>query len=206
MAAYNRRAYLANAQMDEDNTRNSFRASSSLSANLMMTSIAGRELTCTSCDEKCGTKSLLTVCSYVYCNECLISYVDSSLQPGQHFPPHCCSIPITLQHCKEHLSPELVQRYEAKQAHIAASCSLLCAEPGCRIIIPEEKIVKDIGNCPGCNRNTCIRCRTAEHAGKDCPTNRERQELLDLAKEKGWQECYRCSSMIEQNMGCNHMT
>ncbi len=103
-------------------------------------------------------------------------------------------------------STMLIERYEAKQAEIAAACSLLCAEPGCRIIISKEKTIQKVGLCPGCNRGTCAKCRTAQHEGKECPTDEEHQELLELAKEKGWQSCYQCNYMIELNFGCNHTT
>ena len=126
--------------------------------------------------------------------------------PARLFHRSAARVPFTLKILRASLPPKLVTDYEAKQAKIAAACSLLCAEPGCRVIIPEDKIVDDVGHCPACNRNTCVKYRTAQHEGKDCPTDEERRRVVELAKDKKWQVCYQCNNMIELNVRCNRMT
>lgn len=130
-----------------------------------MTSLPDLVLTCVSCNEPCAPQSFVAACEHAYCNVCLTSYVESGLQTIGAFPPQCCSVPITLQLSRTHLTPQIIERYEAKQAEIAAVCSLLCAEPGCRIIIPKEKIIENVGLCPGCNRGTCANILGAENPG-----------------------------------------
>lgn len=120
IASHNNRAFLSNAQLDENNIRSSFRASSSPPANLIMTSLPELVLTCVSCNEPCAPQSFVAACEHAYCNVCITSYVESGLQPIGVFPPQCCSVPITLQLSRTHLTPQIIERYEAKQAEIAA--------------------------------------------------------------------------------------
>lgn len=163
-------------------------------------------LTCISCGDENDNTSFSAPCKHSYCDDCLASYVESALEPDGVFPPRCCNLSITLQSARAHLQRDLINRYEEKHADIVAACSLPCAQPGCCVVIPPEKIVEGLGHCLACNNYTCTSCRLQEHKDKPCPTDAERELLMKLAKEKGWQACYRCNNMIELNFGCNHMT
>ena len=165
-----------------------------------------QRLTCTSCSEEDDAISFIAPCRHSYCDDCLASYMKSALQPDGFFPPLCCNLPITLQSVRIHLNHDLVKRYEEKCAENFAACSLLCAQSGCCVVIPPEKIVDGLGHCLACNNYTCTRCRLQEHKDKPCPTDEEQEDLMKLAKEQGWQACYRCNNMIELNFGCKHMT
>ncbi len=165
-----------------------------------------QRLTCISCDEEDGVVLFTAPCKHSYCDDCLNSYVKSALEPDGTFPPLCCNLPITLQSARTHLHPDLVKHYEEKRAEIVAACSLPCAQSGCCVVIPPENIVDCLGHCPACNNYTCTKCRLQEHKEKPCPTDAEQEQVLKLAKEHGWQACYRCNNMIELNFGCNHMT
>lgn len=165
-----------------------------------------QKLTCISCDDESDTIAFNAPCKHHYCDDCLASYVESALEPDGIFPPLCCNLPITLQSARAHLCHDLIKRYEEKHAEIVAVCSLLCAQPGCCVVIPPEKVVGGLGHCLACNNNTCTKCRLQEHKDQPCPTDTEQEDLTRLAKEQGWQACYRCNNMIELNFGCNHMT
>lgn len=161
---------------------------------------------CTSCgDEEDGTW-FTAQCKHSYCDECLPSYVKSALEPAGTFPPICCNLPIKLHSARAHLPHDMVKRWERKHAEILAACSLICAQPGCCVVIPPEKTVEGLGHCLACNNYTCTRCRLQVHKDKPCPTDVEQEDLMKLAKEQGWQACYRCNNMVELNFGCNHMT
>lgn len=203
---HNSRAFPNNGQIDGDDTRNSFVDSFIPSPEFSMTNPSDPDLACVSCNEPCTLRPFIAACKHAYCIGCLTPYVEGSLKPGETFPPQCCRIPFTLRILRDHLPQQTIACYESKQAEIATLSSLLCSEPGCRIIIPEDHIVNDLGNCPGCNRNTYSKCRTTQHDGKECPTDKEREEVMKMVKEKGWQACYHCNNMIELNFGCNHMT
>ena len=162
--------------------------------------------TCISCTEKIEAVPFTAPCKHSYCDDCLASYVKSALEPAGTFPPVCCNLPITLQSARAHLDHDLVKRYEEKQSEIVASCSLVCAQSGCCVVIPSENIVDGLGHCLACNNYTCTMCRMQAHKKDPCPKDEELRELKELAKKKGWQTCYRCNNMVELNVGCNHMT
>lgn len=200
--AHNNLASLINAQiepMDANTSRENTPPNGS-------TPMQRRTCISFSCDDEKDATWFTAPCEHSYCNDCLASYVKSALEPDGTFPHLCCNLPITLESVRAHLHHDLVKRYEEKHAEIIAACSLVCAQPGCCVVIPPEKIVEDLGHCLACNYYTCTRCRQREHKDKACATNAEQEELLKLAKEKGWQACYRCRNMIELNFGCNHMT
>lgn len=206
ITAHNRLAVLINAQLSQDYSQEDF---TNMQANATIQPLAqpqGPKPVCTACQEECRPESFIAACQDTYCNDCLVSYVNSALEPGGTFPPICCDRPLTLQLLETYIPSELLYRYQAKQASIKEACSLICAEPGCCLIIEEKDIDEDVGHCLTCKRYTCRKCRNAQHRGKACPTDAEQEKVFILAKEKGWQPCYQCNNMIERNFGCNHMT
>ena len=145
------------------------------------------------------------LCRHEFCKPCLAQYIESALQPGATFPPQCCGLPVTFGTVQRHLSPELATRFGEKQRQIFSNCSLLCARRGCCVEIPENNITGMKGHCLACNGNTCKACRKTWHGGRPCSIDPEREAILQLAKKKGWQSCYRCNNMVELKLGCFHM-
>lgn len=200
ITAHNNLAFMTNAQVEPIDANISRET-------LLQTGFTLQQRpTCISCDDKNDANLFAAPCKHGYCDECLASYVKSALEPDGNFPPGCCNLPITLQSARPHLHYDWVKSYEERYAEINAACSLLCARPGCCVVIPQEKIVEGLGHCTACNNYTCTRCRLQKYRDKLCPTDAEQEDLLKLAKEKGWCRCYRCNNMIELNFGCNHMT
>lgn len=181
-------------------------ASISPETHLQTESTPKQSLTCISCGDDNDSISFTASCKHSYCDGCLATYVKTALEPDGIFPPQCCKLPIPLKLARGYLHHDLIKRYEEKQAEIVAASSLLCAQSGCRVVIPPEEIVEGLGHCLACNNYTCIRCRLQKHKDQPCPTDAELEDLMELAKEQGWQACYRCNNMIELNFGCNHMT
>ena len=164
-----------------------------------------QKLQCISCNDEVEALSFVAHCKHRYCDECLASYVKSGLEPAATFPPACCNLPITLQNAQAHLHHDLVKGWQKKHMEIVESCSLVCAKSGCCVVIPPEKIVDGVGHCLACNNFTCRKCRMQVHKDEPCPKDAELRDVMNLAKKKGWQICYRCNHMIELNVGCNHM-
>jgi len=161
---------------------------------------------CVACGDDGLEEAFVSVlCKHRFCKTCLAQYTESALQPGATFPPQCCGLPVTFGMVQKHLSPELATRYGEKQRQIFSNCSLLCARRGCCVEILENKITGMKGHCLACNGNTCKACRKAWHGDKPCSIDPEREAILQLAKKKGWQSCYRCNNMVELNLGCFHM-
>lgn len=145
-------------------------------------------------------------CGHLYCMVCLAAYVEASLTPtDSEFPPVCCKLPITPDIIKNSVLPDLFKRYTERKGQEFARCALYCAEQGCAVAIEQANIADNKGHCVACNRDTCKLCRLAWHGIEKCPTNEEREKTMALSKSEGWQSCYKCSNMVELNMGCYHI-
>ena len=163
--------------------------------------------TCTSCgDDGLSEDMINTTCGHSYCLECTIQYVQVSLRPDSIFPPSCCDLPLTLAMIQDHISLDVMRQYTAKQDEIANACSLRCAQPSCKTMIPLENIEESKGRCPVCHQNTCRNCKLVWHGSDVCKEGKEREEIVKLAKEKGWQFCFMCRNCVGISHGCNHIT
>lgn len=72
----------------------------------------------------------------------------------------------------------------------------------CRIPIPPQ-VLGYVGICHTCHARTCTLCKRIAHDG---PCLDEETEIMELAKQSGWQQCPKCHHLIELNTGCNHIT
>ena len=146
---------------------------------------ADNAIICTCCGDQLGSDPFTTLCKHVYCSDCLANYVDCALHLGEKFSPHCCRIPITLELSRGHIPPYLTKRFEEKQIEITAATSLLCTEPGCRVIICEDNFVEGLGQYLACRYYTCASRNFERHKGRVCPTDKESELVLRSAKEQG---------------------
>ncbi|KAL8719937.1 MAG: hypothetical protein Q9181_007991 [Wetmoreana brouardii] len=167
---------------------------------------AGNLQFCVSCGEQDTGQDFADVaCDHVYCRECLIAYCEASIGLTCTFPPQCCGLPMTLDVIQTHVPLDLSRRFTEYQDEMAGACLNLCAETTCKTLIPEGEIEGSKGHCIACNRLTCIKCKSPWHPGLPCAIDEGSEELMELAKEKDWQVCYRCGHMVELNMGCHHI-
>ena len=102
--------------------------------------------TCISCGDDNDIVFFTAPCKHSYCGDCLLSYVKSALEPDGIFPPQRCNLLNRLQSARAHLNYDLVKRYEEKHAEVVAASSMLCAQPGCWVVIPPEEIVEGVGH------------------------------------------------------------
>ena len=143
-------------------------------------------------------------CAHGYCRACVIHMFEAAIADESSFPPRCCE-EITVAVARDFLSPELVQRYEAKAFEFSTPNRTYCSTPTCSTFIPPNQIRIDVGTCPRCRHQTCTICKAASHTG-DCPEDPSHQSLLATAQREGWQQCYSCHRLVEIHYGCNHMT
>ena len=163
--------------------------------------------TCTGCADDGPPKEMIhTKCGHSYCFGCTKQYVQVSLRPDSTFPPSCCDLPLTLAMIKDHVTLDVIRQYIAKQDEIANACSLRCAQPSCKTMIPQDKIENSKGICPTCHKHTCRNCKLVWHESKVCRQGKVREEIVKLAKKKGWRFCFMCRSCIGISYGCNHIT
>ncbi|KAJ6786172.1 hypothetical protein PWT90_00734 [Aphanocladium album] len=118
--------------------------------------------------------------------------------------PRCCKKPIMLESVRKFLTAELIAEVEKKQLEFNVTDRTYCSNAECSAFILPKDIVVDRGHCQACETSTCTICKRVTHSGM-CPDDPHKAEILAIAKEQGWQQCYACNHLVELNTGCNHM-
>ncbi|EKJ77658.1 hypothetical protein FPSE_02156 [Fusarium pseudograminearum CS3096] len=160
---------------------------------------------CIACNDQFPPLALFrTSCSHEYCRACLVGLVRSSLQDESLFPPKCCGQTIPIKQGRW-FSPQLIGQFQAKKLELDTSNRVYCSEPFCSTFIPPVFIAGETATCPKCDRKTCIHCNGPRHTGV-CPNDTASRQVLQLADQNGWQQCYSCHRVVELETGCYHMT
>ena len=180
-------------------------AESSASAASRQTPSTGACCQCIACDL---TKPLLdifqTPCGHYYCQECLRALFGLSTTDETLFPPRCCRQEIPLPSIKLYLSSALIDLFEKKSIEFKTSDRTYCSQRTCSSFITSVNISGERATCTACGAHTCTMCKNTAHDG-DCPEDIATQQLLETAREQGWQRCYNCRTVVELDVGCNHM-
>ena len=161
---------------------------------------------CASCgDHKRAFETFRAPCGHYYCQECLTQLFELATTDETLFPPRCCrqGIPLTL--VRLYLSGELVQRFQKKTVEFRTRNRTYCSRPTCSAFITPDNITGERARCTACFTTTCTICKGTSHDG-DCPADTATQQVLEAAREQGWQRCYNCRRIVELKVGCNHMT
>ncbi|KAK1087957.1 hypothetical protein LTR33_000797 [Friedmanniomyces endolithicus] len=167
--------------------------------------IAPRLVECLTCgsDDIPHAQSAKLACGHRMCHECLIRVFNMSVNDPAHMPPRCCTDDhIPLKHVdklfaqvQDSLEPE-VPGVPHQEPHLLPSSEMRRMDQA--FPHPSRRSRK--------KTKVCTLCNNKMHRSKDCPDDPETAKLVDQAKEKGWQRCFNCSSMVELKEGCNHMT
>ncbi|KAI1754772.1 hypothetical protein F4782DRAFT_552698 [Xylaria castorea] len=161
---------------------------------------------CTACgDMKHFVDLARAPCQHEYCRECLDNLFRASMLDESLFPPRCCRQVIPVDANRLFLSSDLVQQFKKKSIELSTSNRIYCHQPTCSTFIPPSTIKDGVARCPECTIQTCITCKGATHEG-DCPADTALQQVLQVARQEQWQRCPKCSTMIELDTGCFHMT
>lgn len=161
--------------------------------------------TCTSCYSEIPRSNVIQfACSHDYCTDCIEGMVRVSMTGG-HFPPACCTHPLTLDSCERFLPPDLSQQFRDKQKEHDAPTKMYCHDPKCAAFIPEDSVQGKTATCQKCDQKTCVDCKDPSHEG-ECPEHPGRDKVLKLGRESGWRACAKCGNMVERSDGCNHMS
>ena len=168
---------------------------------------------CASCSDHLDIDKLVkAACEHHYCKDCFSQFIEVSLQQHDGFPPKCCKIPIPFHTVAGNVSATIYSRYSARQAEIKNATALYCGVQRCGVKIELDRINGVRATCVACSRDTCTLCRgefplkvDGRNIGHACKKDRGREQVLAIAKEEGWQTCYKCGNLVELNFGCHHM-
>lgn len=144
-------------------------------------------------------------CSHDYCFECLGQLYTSCLGDESLYPPRCCKQPIPIALARPALSDNFISEFEAKAVEFDTPNKTYCHRPTCSVFVPPDHIFQDVATCVKCLGLTCTICKGAKHESSDCPEDEVTQEVLNFAKENGWQRCEICHRLVELDHGCNHI-
>ncbi|RYP17646.1 hypothetical protein DL767_009972 [Monosporascus sp. MG133] len=171
---------------------------------------------CEACGERKHFAELARApCRHEYCRGCLSRLFEGATVDETLFPPRCCRQPIPLHQNLVFLDADVAQRFRRKAVEFSTPNRTYCHNGRCRAFGPPARYVRDDGDeggtavaacCGECGARTCTECKAAAHGGGDCPNDVQLQQVIQLAREQGWQRCQNCWGMVELNMGCNHMT
>ena len=168
-------------------------------------SLTKNVIKCDACMEVTGIEeSLHLQCEHTYCHACLLTLFTSTMLDTTLFPPQCCKFLIPLDACRTVLSEELIKEFELKVEELATPSPTYCANVDCSKFIRLGEIVSGVARCVFCDEDTCVLCKSRSHKGL-CPSDPHVQLLMDLAKRSNWQQCTKCSNMVELTRGCFHM-
>ncbi|KAJ3800624.1 hypothetical protein GGU11DRAFT_772557 [Lentinula aff. detonsa] len=146
-------------------------------------------------------------CRDHYCHGCLRDLVQACIGDESLFPLRCCQQPLPLLDVYPLLSGKLQTQFNAKVREFGtlANHRVYCSKSTCSKFLGSSGEAKNI-LCSQCYTSTCTLCKQLSHPAESCSENTALKELKTLAKEKHWQTCPRCSSIVELNIGCYHMT
>lgn len=167
---------------------------------------ARQKRTCIACgDRKHFARLAKAPCSHEYCRECFSRLFRDAMVDESLFPPRCCKQSIPLDKSRLFLNAEVVQQFRKKAIEFSTPNRTYCHRQQCAVFIPPNNCTGPTALCDECGHHTCTTCKGASHSG-DCPNDGPLQQVIELAREQGWQRCQNCWGMVELNTGCNHMT
>ncbi|RMY25724.1 hypothetical protein D0867_00542 [Hortaea werneckii] len=153
----------------------------------------------TCCDTKSAEETIRAPCDHAFCDQCLKRQFEGALRDEALYPPGCCKRPIGFMDVKRRLPADLAERFEAKMEELDSKNRIYCHVPTCSAFIGVGHRNEGVATCPACGNETCVKCKAAKHE-KECPEDKELGEVLNLAKEAGWQKCPGCSRVLDVQM------
>lgn len=156
---------------------------------------------CSGCFDRFSKEEMIiNSCGHRYCPDCTLHMLKQSLEDESMFPPRCCKQNLPLESKKDLFDEKIWTQYEERAIMHNDTSRLYCSDPSCATYI----FPHDHGVCRVCKKITCHVCNKSAHEG---PCDVDHDEALEtLVNEKEWRRCSNCSSLVELQSGCNHMT
>ncbi|KAN0065115.1 hypothetical protein ACQY0O_001612 [Thecaphora frezii] len=170
-------------------------------------------------------ETLALACGHRYCKSCYQQYMDQKIrEEGESRRMQCmkekCNLVIDERTVGLVVEPATFDRYKIllNRTYVDDSSILRwCPAPNCELAVEchvslkkLDKVVPSV-KCD-CGHTFCFGCGNAAHAPAVCPVVKLwLKKCEDDSETANWisantKECPACSSTIEKNGGCNHMT
>ncbi|KAF7941769.1 uncharacterized protein EAE97_006606 [Botrytis byssoidea] len=165
------------------------------------------ESTCVSCQNKINSLDAARVpgsCRHEYCPNCLETLFQLSMRDESFFPPRCCNERITVVSVHSFLKTDTISAFAKKELEFETPNRIYCSFTPCSAFIDPTSIRNEVAFCDECGTQTHTVCKLEAHTG-DCSEDTVLKEVLELARNEGWQRCYSCWSIVELERGCNHV-
>ncbi|KAH9897246.1 hypothetical protein F4778DRAFT_250522 [Xylariomycetidae sp. FL2044] len=146
------------------------------------------------------------------CEPCLKKSFRLSIKDPQQMPPKCCTSDcIPLRYVDRLFDNKFKRTWNRKFAEFSTQNRIYCPARKCGEWIKPSQIHRHrsgrkVGKCGRCDTRVCCECNNKWHDSRKCPTDEATKQILQQAKEEGWQRCFNCRAMVELKEGCNHMT
>ncbi|KAL7553867.1 hypothetical protein ACHAWF_017206 [Thalassiosira exigua] len=165
-------------------------------------------------------------CGHEFCETCWYGFVSNALEKGppcvrETCPQAGCNELITEVEV-ERAAPDLLPKFEKYQVRSfveSYGMTRWCPGPGCErvALAPGSGGVfadagVDVVKCTSCETCFCLKCGEEPHAPVTCKDlARWQEKCRNESETANWilantKPCPKCSSRIEKNQGCNHMT
>uniref|UniRef100_A0A7S1D227 RBR-type E3 ubiquitin transferase n=1 Tax=Cyclophora tenuis TaxID=216820 RepID=A0A7S1D227_CYCTE len=163
-------------------------------------------------------------CGHEFCRQCWRDFVMNALSEG----PVCIRKTCPQAKCKEVMTeeevaaaaPELLPKFESYQLRSFVESNTLtrwCPGRGCeRVACASSASAMEqegsVAHCDSCDVSFCIICGEEPHAPSSCKELAMwNEKCRNESETANWilantKPCPKCSSRIEKNQGCNHMT
>lgn len=182
---------------------------------------SSRKRECEICYEENTDDNMMAMpCGHEFCRVCWHGFIECAINSGPSCvrmtcPEAGCSEAVTEEEvaaCAPDLLPKF-QDYQLRSFVEMNSMTRWCPGPGCnRVAMSNISGFNGIACCDGCYTSFCLRCGSEPHAPASCnELARWNEKCRNESETANWilantKPCPKCSSRIEKNQGCNHMS
>ena len=124
------------------------------------------------------------------------------------FPVRCCGQEIPAKPVGSTMSIRERKLYISRidEHAVPAADRWYCPQTYChRWIHPRNLVPLKPLKCPHCRALICLNCRDLAHNSRACVVDSSLDEVLLIARQKHWQRCFSCHTLVEKIEGCRHM-
>jgi E3 ubiquitin-protein ligase RNF144 len=160
-------------------------------------------------------------CSHSFCEECVGKYLVAKIEENISMikcPDPKCNGILEPHNCISIIAKDVFDRWGNVLCEnmVIGSQKFYCPFNDCSaMLVNDEKEVVTVAECPHCHRLFCAECKVSWHVGVDCKEfqslkdgERGREDLMamELAKNKRWKRCPKCSFYVEKSEGCTRIS